>query len=536
VNGRLTPVLAAVLLVLMTLAVYWPVTGCGFIWDDDDYVHQNVLLRSPEGLGRIWLDVGATPQYYPLVHTSYWLEYRLWEDDPRGYHVVNILLHALAAVLLWRVLKLLEVPGAWLAAAVFALHPVHVESVAWITERKNVLSGVFYLASALLSLRFTLRTGEDRLSRWLYAGALVLFVCALLSKTVTCSLPAALMLALWWKRGRITWNDVRLLAPFFALGVAFGLLTIWMEVHRVGAEGATWDLTFMDRCLIAGRALWFYAGKLIWPWPLMFIYPRWEIDAGAWWQYLFPVAAAGVVAALWFARARLGRGPLVAVLLFAGTLVPALGFFDVYPMRYSFVADHFQYLASIGLITLAAAGLVTAARRCGDLGLVSAGIAAGALMVTLGSVTWTHGQAFQDAETLWRTTIRENDDAWIAHNNLGTILQSGGRPDEAFHHFRRAVEINPDHAEAQNNLGGILGIQGRTDEAIVHFRRALELDPGLARAHANLGSALLTQGKPDEAMIHLRSAARLDPGLADAIRQRLELYEETRSTRDSPVP
>jgi tetratricopeptide (TPR) repeat protein len=529
VQRRLIPVSAALLLVLMTLAAYWPATGCRFIWDDDDYVEQNLLLRSPEGLGRIWLDVGVTPQYYPLVHTSYWLEYRLWEDDPRGYHVVNILLHALGALLLWRVLKLLGVPGAWLAAAVFALHPVHVESVAWITERKNVLSGVFYLASALLYLRFTLRTGEDRPSRWLYAGALALFVCALLSKTVTCSLPAALLLVLWWKRARIGWQDARLLAPFFALGVAFGLLTIWMEVHRVGAQGATWDLTFIDRCLIAGRALGFYAGKLIWPWPLMFVYPRWQIDAGAWWQYVFPVAAAGVVAALWLTRDRLGRGPLVAVLLFAGTLVPALGFFDVYPMRYSFVADHFQYLAGIGLISLGAAALFTAARRCRDLGLAIAAVASVVALLTLGTVTWRYGHAFYDVETLWRDTLSKNDNAWIAHNNLGTILQSGGRPDEAFHHFRRAVEINPDHAEAQNNLGGILGLQGRTDEAIACFRRALDLDPGLARAHANLGSALLTQGRPDEAMIHLRSAERLDPALSDAIRQRLEVYEETQA-------
>jgi len=358
---------------------------------------------------------------------------------------------------------------------------------------------------------------------------LAFFVGALLSKTVACSLPAALLLVLWWKRGRIGWRDARLLGPFFALGVAFGLLTIWMEVHRVGAEGVTWDLTFIDRCLIAGRALWFYAGKLLWPWPLMFVHPRWQIDAGAWWQYLFPVAAAGVVAALWLTRDRLGRGPLVAVLLFAGTLVPALGFFDLYPMRYSFVADHFQYLASIGLIALGAAGLAAAARRCGDLGLAIAAVASVVVLITLGTVTWRYGHAFHDAETLWRDTLAKNDNAWIAHNNLGTILQARGDQNEALIHFRRAVEINRDHAEGQNNLGGILGSQGRMDEAIAHFRRALELDPGLARAHANLGSALLTQGRPDEAMIHLRSAARLDPTLSDAIRQRLKVYEETQA-------
>ncbi|MHC4218863.1 MAG: tetratricopeptide repeat protein, partial [Planctomycetota bacterium] len=451
---------------------------------------------------------------------------------PTVYHVVNILLHALSAVLLWRLLKRLEVPGAWVAAAVFALHPVHVESVAWITERKNVLSGLFYLAAALLYLRVAL----IKPSRRLYAGSLALFLGALLSKTVTCSLPAALLLVLWWKRGRLGWRDVGALAPFFALGIALGLVTVWMEIHRVGAEGAEWDLSLVDRCLVAGRALWFYAAKLAWPWSLMFVYPRWEIDAGVWWQYLFPIAAAAVVAGLWLARSRIGRGPLVAVLFFAGTLFPALGFFDVYPMRYSFVADHFQYLASLGLVALGVGAGFTAARRFGDRGRVIAAIASGVFLLVLGTLTWRYGPVFQNEETLWRHTLARNDTAWIAHNNLGNVLRADRRYDEAVHHFQRAVEINPDHARAYNNIGGILGLQGRPEEAVPYFRRALELDPTLGRAHANLGNALLMQGHVEEAIHHFQEAARINPELAHALRQRLEAYRQANPPAPRPTP
>jgi hypothetical protein len=253
---------------------YLPATRGDFIWDDDAYVQNNETLRSGDGLRRIWLEIGATDQYYPLVHTTFWLEYRVWQLSPAGYRGVNILLHVVSVVLLWRLLRRLSVPGAWVAAALFGLHPVHVESVAWITERKNVLSGVFYLAAAFLYLRSALPTGDrpgDRpprrgvagegagggVPRPVYVASLLLFACALLSKTVTASLPAALLLVLWWKRGRIGWGDARSLLPFFALGVALGSITIWMERHEVGAVGPEWDLSPVERLLIAGRALWF---------------------------------------------------------------------------------------------------------------------------------------------------------------------------------------------------------------------------------------------------------------------------------------
>ena len=325
-NGRLfgnRDWIFGLLLIAATVFAYQPVWHAGFIWDDDFYVTNNPTLHDLGGLQRIWFEVGAVPQYYPMVHTTFWLEYHLWGLNPVGYHLINVLLHAITAILLWQVLLRLRVRGAWLAAIIFALHPVEVESVAWITERKNVLSAVFYFAAALAYLRFVALEepgGPNRLRWYWYLGALVLFMAALLSKTMTCSLPAALLLVSWWKKGRVQRGEILPLLPFFVVGVGLGLMTAWIEKYHVGAQGAAWSLTFADRCLIAGRALWFYAGKLVWPAHLTFIYPRWKIEPEMWWQWLFPVAAVVVVAGLWLARRRIGKGPLVAVLFFAARL------------------------------------------------------------------------------------------------------------------------------------------------------------------------------------------------------------------------
>ncbi|MHC4063223.1 MAG: tetratricopeptide repeat protein [Planctomycetota bacterium] len=506
--------LAAGLLVVMTLAAYLPASRCGYVWDDDDYVKNNQLLRSLDGLRQIWFEIGATPQYYPLVHTSYWIEYRFWKLNPTGYHLVNIVLHAVGAVLAWRALTVLQVPGAWAAAAVFALHPVHVESVAWITERKNVLSGVFYLGSLLAYLRFAPPYRDrkhDARSGRLYTVSLVLFLCALLSKTVACALPAVLLLLLWWKHQRVGSRDLLALAPFFALGIAFGLLTVFMEKHRVGAMGEEWDLSWVERCLIAGRALCFYAGKLFWPSSLMFNYPRWQIDGQAWRQYLYPAAVTAGLLALWLARRRAGRGPLVAVLVFVGTLVPALGFFNVYPFRYSFVADHFQYLASLGLIALVAGVGCHAVDRLGRPVKVVGATILVSVLTTLGTLTWRQAQVYESLETVFRDTLRKNPDSWLGHHHVASLARAQGRLDEAVSHYRRAIEIKPDSASAYGNLGITFLAQGRFDEAITQFYRVLQIDPHSANAHRNLGNALRSLGNLDAAIRHYRLALQITP-------------------------
>jgi len=509
-----TLVVLPLLLIVATLVAYQPIWHAGFIWDDDYHVTRNSTLHDLDGLWRIWFEVGAVPQYYPLVHTVFWVEYQLWGVQPMGYHVVNVVLHALAALLLARVLRRLRIPGAWLAAFIFALHPVGVESVAWVTELKNVLSAVFYLASALTYLRFTeLRdAGMSNRRHWAwYATALVWFAAALLSKTVTCSLPAALLLMRWWQTGRVRAVDILPTVPFIILGAGLGLHTAFIESYHVHAQGPQWSLTLVQRCLVAGRAVWFYACKLIWPAHLTFIYPRWSVSPAVWWQWVFPFASLGVVLTLWLGRRRIGRGPLTGVLYFAGTLGPALGFVNVYPMRYSFVADHFQYLASIGLITLVAAGVSTrlgafkTRRPFLELTLC------GTVLCALGVLTWRQTWMYADVETLWRTTIARNPGCSMAYNNLGHLLLRRGQADEALVHFQKAIDSDPDNAEAHESLGTVLLKRGRVDEAMSQLQQAVAIQPAHSEPHYNLGNILLQKGRVDEAIAEFEKALDWQP-------------------------
>jgi len=491
--------LGAAALVALTATAYSPLVSAGFIWDDDDYVEKNPALRSLAGLKSIWVDLGATPQYYPLVFTSFWVEYQLWGDDPTGYHLVNVVLHALNAVLVWQILSRLGVRGGWLAAAVFALHPVHVESVAWISERKNLLSGAFYLAAALVYLRLDeRRDATDRPARAvaLYTMSLLLFGCALLSKTITASLPLGLLLLGWWQRGRVGRNDLLRSLPFVALGLAAGLLTVWIERYHVGATGPAWQHSAIERLLVAGRAWWFYAEKLVWPHGLTFIYPRWQIDTSVWGQYLYPLSALAVLVGLWLARGRIGRGPAVAVAFFTVTLLPALGFFDVYPMRYSFVADHCQYLASLGPIVLLAASLRSAVGQMGGRTGVGILVAAGGLLVAFGGLSWNRSLTYVDRERLWRDTVGKNPDAWICHHNLGLAVADKGRFKEAIRHYRSALEIRPDASLSHFNLALAARRTGLTDLAAKHLQHAVDLKPNWPVALNELAWLLATSPDP----------------------------------------
>jgi tetratricopeptide (TPR) repeat protein len=508
--------LLGLLLLAAVLAAYQPVWHAGFIWDDDNYVTKNRTLHDWSGLRQIWFDTKATPQYYPLVYTTFWLEYHAWKLNPLGYHIVNVLLHALGSILLWRVLKRLQLPGAWLAAAIFALHPVNVESVAWITERKNVLSGVFFFAAAWAYLRFAGESGGERRRRSWWLAGLLLFVCALLSKTAACPLPVVLLLARWWKEKRLDWRDALPLVPFFIVGLWLGLQTAWLEKHHVGASGAAWSSNFAERCLIAGRALWFYAGKLVWPVDFTFVYPRWQVDARVWWQWVFPAAALAIAATLWFGRKRFGGGPVAALLIFAGTLFPVLGFLDVYYMRYSYVADHFQYLAGVGVIVLVAGGLTLTLGRwkTGQPFLKPA--LSGLLLLTLGALTWHQCGMYAGEETLWRATLAQNPGCRMAHNNLGLFYLQTGELEKAIAEYREALETAPDYAEARNNLGFALFKKGEFNEAIAQYRKALEINPDYAEALNNLGNALRPKGDLEDAIAQYRKALEINPDFADA--------------------
>jgi tetratricopeptide (TPR) repeat protein len=527
------------LIYCVTLLAYLPAIPGGFIWDDAGHVTRPEL-QSLHGLGRIWCEIGATQQYYPFLHTAFWLEHLLWGDWASGYHLLNVLLHATAACLLGLTLRHLfdeeraqqvwaptetgqraagrgadllrpsprrrHTGAAWLAALLFALHPVCVESVAWISEQKNTLSTVLYFSAALAYLRF-----DDKRKGGSYALAAGLFAIALLTKTVTATLPAALLVVFWWKRGHIAWRrDVVPLAPWFVLAGAAGWLTTWFERTRIGAQGADFSLTLAQRGLLAGRVIWFYLGKLAWPADLVFIYPRWTVDASQAWQWLFPLAALALLAGLWLGRR---RGAVAGLLFFVGTLFPALGFINVFPFMFSFVADHFQYLACAGILALGSAGLASLLPRlpvAGGRGLAALGL------VALGMLTWHQSAMYHDVFTLYETTLAKNPACWLAHNNLAEALANSGRAPEAIPHLEQALRLRPDFPEAENNLGDDLRLLGRPQEAIPHFEHALKLQPSFAEAHNNLGAALMMTGQSLQGVAEFKEALRLKPGYAVA--------------------
>ncbi len=551
-------------LCIALLAAYWPALEGGLLWDDDAHVTKPAL-RSIEGLGRIWTELGATQQYYPLLHSAFWLEHRLWGDAVTGYHLVNLLQHAAAAWLVMLLMRRLELPGAELAAGIFALHPVAVESVAWISEQKNTLSAVLFLGAALLYLEF-----DRSRRRRTYALALGLFILALLTKTVTATLPAVLLVLFWWQRGRLSLRrDVLPLLPWFALALASGLFTAWVERSLIGAQGVEFDLTTIQRGLLAGRALCFYFGKLIWPIDLVFIYPRWTLDPTVWWQYLFP-AAVVLLGAVLLWRARRQRGPLAVFLLYSGTLFPALGFFNVYPFLFSYVADHFQYLASLAVIVPAAGILTRLTTALPTPARISLAVV---LLLTLGGLTWAQTWQYKDAATLYRTVLRDNPDCWLAYNNLGnlairspdgldeatahysevvrlrpnfadghfnlanTLAKHPDRRTEAIAHYETALRLQPDHADASNHLGNLLARDpAQLPRAIACFEAALRSNPAFAEAHCNLGNALSRLAdRRTEALAHYAEAIRLRPDFTDAHYNLAVAYARLPGRRDAAM-
>ncbi|MGD0157804.1 MAG: tetratricopeptide repeat protein [Terracidiphilus sp.] len=495
-----------------TLLAYLPALHGSPVWDDNNHLTRPDL-QTFHGLWRIWFEVGASQQYYPLLHSAFWLEHRIWGDAVLGYHLVNVVLHALSACLVVLIARQLSLKGAWLAGFVFALHPVQVESVAWISEQKSTLSGVFCLAALLVYLHFN----RSRLKQkyWLATG---LFVLALMSKTVTAVLPAVILVILWWRRGKLDWKrDVRPLVPWFAIGMCAGLFTSWVERKFIGASGADFVLTPLQRVLIAGRVILFYAGKLLWPAKLAFFYPHWNVDAAVWWQWLFPVGVLALAAGLWWV-ARRNRGPLASLLIFTGALFPVLGFLNVFPFRYSYVANHFQYLACLGILV---PGVVLLAKASERLRLGNAGAAAGSalLILVLGGLTWQESRMYRDIETLYRTSIELNPASYIAHYNLGTVLtEKPGRFPEAIGEFEAALEIHPDLAEAHNGLGFAFSrTPGRLDDAFAEFQLALEIQPSYAEAYNNLGNLLSkAPGREQDAIADYRAAIEIRPDYSEA--------------------
>lgn len=538
---RTAAIAGVLMLVGSVFLAYMPVMHAGYIrFDDSDYIEENHLLRTAAGLRQIWTGPQAYPPgvpYYPVTYTSHWAEFHLWGANPLGYHLTNVGLHALNALLVWLLLRRLHVPGALFGALLFALHPVQVQSVAWLAERKNVLSALFYFLTVLAWLRFA-RTGS-----WpMYALALVVFVLGLLSKTVICTLPVALLLWIWWRRPSPMGKHLLLLAPLLCLAALGTWLVIWRENTLL--EGKTFESRFLlvERLLIAGRALWFYAGKLLMPVDLVPIYPHWTVDTQAVVPYVFPLAAAMVIVAAWLLRRRIGRAPLVAVLFFAVTLAPTSGLVDFGYMGKSFVGDHYQYIPSLAVFAgLAAVGAKLAARRVRP-SYYGVPAMAAAIVLGVGALTWRQCGVYRDAETFWGYVV--------AHNPSPTALSSLGEAYLLNRDFTRAEDLlrralaQSEHTNMRFRLGCVLIERREFAAAAEQFERALYLNRtrnrlrGVnARALFNLGYCRYSLGDYAQAADACRQAVELDPSLTAAkqLQTSAEDILRNRSTSSKPA-
>ncbi|HZS17580.1 MAG TPA: tetratricopeptide repeat protein [Candidatus Udaeobacter sp.] len=575
-------------LIALVVVAYSGVVNAGFIWDDDKHLTRNACVVGPLGFQDIWTSAHAF--YYPLVLTTFWFVHKFVGLNPSPYHMLNVVLHALSAIVLWRVLLRLNVRGAWLGAAIWALHPVMVQSVAWITELKNTQSCLLYLLSILCFLKWEQfaeqkrepgkrpkRASQKHRSEWLFSLSLIFFALATLSKTSVVMLPAVLALCVWWQNRLITWRDVVSLIPFAVISAVASAWTIWEQRFHSGATGPEWAQTWAERLIIVGRVPWFYLSKLIWPHRLIFIYPRWEIDPTQVIAWLPLLALLAGVIALWFVRTDGGRAAFFATTYYLLSLFPVLGFFSVYFFRYSFVSDHFQYLASMGPLALAGAGIVTALRwfePAPAVGLPSKAkrshsvskrtsastvtrqplllvLVSSVLIGVLGLCTWQQSRSYHDIKTLWQTTIAKNPGCWMAHNNLGNEFLETGDIDAAVAHFEKAFQLKPDlleahyslingllrkgdadaamtearntlsqnpqDAEAYGVLGTVFMTKGLVDEAIAQFSKALEIRPNLGKAHYNLAIAMLDKHETDKAIDHYEKALEAEPNYLEAM-------------------
>lgn len=514
---ELRPLFGSFIIVIITLAAMWPVLRAPFVWDDDLYLTMNRTLAKPGGLLDIWLKPYSSPSPYPLVFTTYWFEYRLWGLEPSGYRLVNLLLHATNSILLWRILRKLGIGGAWIAGAIFAIHPVHVESVSHAAERKDVLSGLFYFISILFWLQFL-----ELKNRRAYALSFIAFVLAMLAKSVTCVLAPTLLLLLWWRGRREERSRTALLTiPYFILALALGLYTVYWEKHRTGATSDVIQLEFADRVIIAGRAMWFYFWKLAWPANLLTLYPKWIADASSFSQWLYPITVAMAGLAALGLAARNHRGLFMAFAYVVITLGPALGFINFSTMYYSYVMDHYQYLACAGWIALAGAIGSTMIYRVGGRNLATG--AAILLLSVLGFLSFQQADTCRSLVTFWEHNVRGNPDSAPPRYDYGVALENEGRLDEALVQFLETLRRNPNDVDSYLHLGGIMKMKGDLAAAERYFDWATRVDPdhGKARrsqgtAYNHIGGIRVEQGKFDEAITIFERALSINPNLIDA--------------------
>ena len=512
VNWRL--IAQCVVLLVATCACYWPALNGEFQWDDGLLVKDNELIKSLAGLRDIWFSTRPY-DFFPLTYTTFWLEWPLWGDDPTGYHLVNLALHLAGAGLLWKLLLELRLPGAWFGALLFALHPVNVASVAWISERKNTLSMVFYLACLVYYARFDNPT-DLRARRWRYGAALGFFVLAALSKSSVVMLPFVLLLLCWWRRGKLSWADLARSVPFFAVSLSCGLATMWFQYHRAIQPGyhAANHLPWLVRTLMTGHVAWFYLGKALLPVRLSMVYPRWTLGASSPGDYLPVFGWLAALCAAWVGRFRWGRGPFAVLAYFLITLAPVSGLMQMSFFSFSYVSDHLMHLALVGIIVAISAGLGAWHARGG----VSARLVLAVMVlwvVAFCVATPYRADQFGSNRRLWETALGVAPRCFAVYNNLGADAQAHGRIAEAEADYREAVRLEPRSFSTCNNLATALRLQGKWRQAGVLYQAILRLEPN-AQCYNNLAVVFLELGETDKARTQLEHALALAPTMDSA--------------------
>jgi tetratricopeptide (TPR) repeat protein len=505
------------LITIAVCAAYFPSLNGGFILDDDLLLTANPLIKAADGLYRFWLTTEAY-DYWPVANTSLWIEWRLWGMNPTGYHVTNLILHIVESCLIWSILRKLSIPGAFLAALLFAVHPVNVETVAWIVQRKSLLAMLFFLLSILGYLQAETEPptpshlSSSATDRW-YWLSLLAFVLAMLSKGSVAVLPVLLLGIVWWLRP-LRKRDLLRTAPFFLVAVVLVLVNVWFQTHGTKTEFRA--ASFAERLLGAGAVVWFYLYKALVPVDLAFIYPQWHVHADQWPWRLPLLAAVAATCVLWWYRRSWSRPLLFAWGYFCVALLPVMGFTDVGFMQHSLVADHYQHTALIGIIALVAAGWGTWQQRAQGPARWLPNVVAVAVGGVLALLTWQQSKLYADAVTLYQATLEKNPASWLAHNNLSPLLFQAGRPQQAIEHLEQVLRLKPDYTEAHQNLGAVLSQVGRPREAIEHLELVLRLKPDAPDAHYNLGIALAMLGQLEEAIEHYQQTLRLQPDFAEA--------------------
>lgn len=502
----------ALILALLVAIVYWPAFFGDFVWDDHRMLVDNPMVRQPDGIVRMWISTDQ-PDYWPLSYSTHWMEWRLWGANAAGYRALNILLHFLNVLLLWRLLRVLSIPGAWFAAALFAAHPVNVEAVVWILQRKTLLAQFWSLLSLLAILEFDATRKRSGL-----VASLLFLVLALLSKSSAVMVPPLMLLCLWWRHRQPRWGDLIVSVPFFAIALILGSVGAWFQRYRAVAQDNVRSDGFASRFALAGDAVWFYLSKAYWPTELSFVYPRWTADTSSARAYLSSVAILTLLLIFWILRRRGGAPPFFALACYLVALFPALGFVNIYFMRYSLVADHWQYHALSAALAFAIAGCFLLKSTLPEKWSRAPLALPVAAILFLAWLARAEARIYATNESLWIATLERNPGAWLAHNELGALYAHQGRDADAVRQYEDALALNPDYADARNNLANAMVVLGRLDDALEQLQRAVRLDPNSPEIHNSIGRVLGLQGRVKESIPYFEEALLLRPMFGTARR------------------